>query len=157
LTIDTQKLDGPDVSAVILTRSNGSSSQLFFEPLPEWMGEVPLDWATLGEVRGNIEVYRQDLQSLDLVKAICDSTGDHTSSFYGFFKGYENNCTFQYSRNITTIITNQSLISETEKGGLVIIEGTGFLLNGNNSLTSLKVSIDNQQCLLFILLWSGHN
>jgi hypothetical protein len=75
------------------------------------MGEIPMEWATLGSARGSIEVYRQDLQSLDVIKAVCDSTGDQGPGFYGFFKGQESDCSFLYSMNATAVITDQNILS----------------------------------------------
>jgi hypothetical protein len=142
--IEPTFIGGPGISSIdVTTLFNGSTSALFFNPMPSWMTEVPLSWATDGQTKSNVEIYRKT-SSGDEVKAVCDSTGEKPSGLFGLLKGDENSCSFSYAESNTPIMSNYSIISFVDQyTSEIAITGSKFLIG---SSSSVRVLIANQSC-----------
>jgi hypothetical protein len=155
LALDPINLGGPNVTNVVVSSLfNGSSSSLFFEPIPSWMTEVPLSWVATEDIRSNVEVYRKTASG-DELKAVCDSTGEKPSGLWGLFKGDEMSCSYSYSESATPIITNYSIVSYVDRSTSEIsITGSKFLIGSPAGPTAAKVKvfIANQICNVTFLV-----
>lgn len=108
------------------------------------MTEVPLKWSTSSTTQSNVEVYLKSSSSDDIVKAVCDSTGDKGPGFIGLLKGNENSCGFIYSSISTPIVSNYSFLSYINKQTVeILINGDNFLLGTKNDV---NVYILNHVC-----------
>ena len=146
MSINASNVIGDNVVASIIKIQNGSAKSLWFDPIPAWMTEVPLQHVSNNSLTGNIEVYVQS-DSGDVIKSVCDSTGD---SGYGvadsFLKGNEMSCGFLYDTNLTALISNFSLAYLDEDYTKVIIDGNYFLLDNTKTKLDVTVTISDHNC-----------
>ena len=144
MTIDTSNLIGDSPVGYVQVLRTGSVKALWFEPMPAWMTEVPVAWAT-PNYASNVEVYVQSNNG-DVLKAVCDGSGVQGTGFSGTTSGTERDCSYIYAANSTPIVTNYSLAYLDKQVAQVSINGYGFLYGGSNA--SIDVTISNQHCLV---------
>ena len=128
----------------VISLQNGTESELFFEPAPVWMFEVPLGWATGDSVNSNVEVYTTS-GSGDVLKAVCAGQGEAFPGFWGSVKGSEDQCSYGYAPERTPLITSSNIFQMIDSYTVEIrVVGKNFLLGGvNGTVTAL---IAGQQC-----------
>jgi hypothetical protein len=144
MRLDTSGIGGVGSTGRVETFVNGSTTELFFEPIPAWMVAVPVEWATAGEVKSSVEVYRT-MPSGDRVKAVCDGSEAGRGDFLSTVKGTEVECAHYYSSNVTALITDTTVLSIVDTNTVEIgILGTGFMIGGVNA--TVKVSIGGEMC-----------
>eukprot|EP01040_Poterioochromonas_malhamensis_P001800 gene1800-1926_t len=143
MTLNTSLVTGPQVNGSVATLQNGSDSMFWFNSIPVWMTEVPLDVATQQTVRSNAEVYVKT-DGGEYLKAVCDGSSDLTPSI-SFIKGNESTCAYSFSSAASAIISGSSLFT-------VDAETTGVQINGNyfdlagTELSKLGVTIAGHSC-----------
>ena len=144
IVVDTAGIGGIASSGRVDTLVNGSTTELFFEPLPAWMVAVPVEWATAGAVKSGVEVFRA-MPSGEQVKAVCDETEPGGGDFLSTVKGTEAACAHAYSSNVTALVTDTTVLSIVDSNTVEIgILGTGFLIGGVD--VTVKVEIGGEMC-----------
>jgi hypothetical protein len=76
-----------------------------FDPIPAWLTEIPLQSMESHQDMSNVEVYVRG-DTGDVLKAVCDNSGNAVNNEMGIIKGTETSCAFRYEANITAIISN---------------------------------------------------
>ena len=166
IRIDTTPMGGPASSVRVTTLLNGSIADLWYEPIPAWMTEVPVQWATSGQLASNVEVYRRTTVG-DRVKAVCDSSGNANTDFRGMTKGSEFDCAYHYTASATAIVSNYSIVTYIDHYTVLIgINGSGFLMGGPNEtitttvyghICNITLLIDNYiECKVSHVPWGRH-
>lgn len=146
MIINTTGIISAGVVGSVKTRQNGSEQQLWFNPIPQHLMEIPLSAATQGRVKNNVEVY-VTTDSGDTLKAVCDGNGTYNGTgFYAYAKGNESDCLYQYSSNATALIIGVSItqFDVTTNTTVLAITGKGFM--GGVTADGVRVSIDNYLC-----------
>ena len=138
MTIDMKSISGEAAYGYVQERRQGSVRALWFEPMPAWMTEVPVGWAAPGHA-SNAEVYLQTNNG-DVLKAVCDGSGEQGAGFYGMASGSEQDCSFVYAVNSTPVVTNYTMAYLGKQVGRVRINGHGFALGGTNNTVLVKIA-----------------
>ena len=150
LRVDPSTIRGPNATAVVRTMFNGSTIDLWYEPIPAWMTEVPVQWATSGELASNVEVYRRTAAG-DHVKAVCDKSGNAGTDFSGMTKGSEFDCAYHYTASSTAIVSDYAIVTYIDSYTVLIgINGSGFLMGGLNE--TVRTTVDGHICNITLLL-----
>lgn len=148
LQVSSIDIIGPEKNRTIVEIStvvNASSTELFFDQMPSWLTAVSTKWATGNVVSSNVEVFRTSTAG-DVMKAVCDSSGDVDSSITARWKGQESSCAYSYKASKTPVISHSTILSFVDKMTTKIgINGSGFSLGANN-FRGLSVSIGEQTC-----------
>lgn len=130
-------------SLVITTQQNGTEEELWFESIPTYMTEIPLDWASNDVVSSVVEVYT-NTASGDVIKAACDGSGSAGAGLVGYAKGSEVSCAFTYSTNKTALITAINVTRYAANDTTIVhFKGKGFTA-GNSSRVAVMVL--NETC-----------
>jgi len=134
------------ISGVVTTLRNGSSTSLFFSPIPVWMTEVTLASSTSYATKSNVEVYVKTTAGTKL-KAVCDGTGDSDSTFTGRFKGSETSCAYAMTVGATALVTNYTLAAVDADTTRVEIFGRNFsMLYAAERAPTVTVTIAGVDC-----------
>eukprot|EP01042_Synura_sphagnicola_P036694 gene36694-biopygen19502 len=144
MTIDISTVIASSPIGSVVTRVNGSEHVLWFEPMPAWMTEVPVGWASPGH-DSNVEVYVRTNDG-DVLKAVCDSSEDNPPGLLGVTGGSEADCAYQYTASATPIVSDYYLAYQGLEMINITVFGNGFLLGGYNN--TAKVTVANQSCVI---------
>ena len=158
---------GDDIVAYTEKLQNGSDSSLIFDPIPAWLMEVPLIDVDASRHFSNVEVYLQT-NSGDVIKSVCDSSGNVGDNEVGMVKGSDRSCSYSYQANATATISNFTAVAIDNEFSLVNIYGDNFQLAGPNkvyvtvSIMSHICNITTFQnefisCVVGSVTWGYHN
>jgi len=141
LSVSRVAVEGPNGTTVTVSSlRNGSLCELWFEPLPPYMTELPLDWATQ-EKYSSVEVYKTASNG-DRLKAVCDSSDYENDPVRRLMKGNESACKFYYASKSTALIRNVSVVRFVDDQTTEIgISGENFDL-GDNSTINITVATE---------------
>jgi len=132
-------------TAEVITLRNGTEAELYFEPAPVWMFEVPLRWATGGDVRSNVEVY-STVGAGDVLKAVCAGPGEAAEvGFWGSVRGSEDQCAFDYSPASTPLVTASEIVRFVDHQTVEVkVTGRNLFIAGENGTVVARVA--GQRC-----------
>ena len=157
MAVNTSSIERVASAGWVTTMEEGSEESLFFRPIPTWMTEVPLDWATDGDLSSSLELY-VTLNSGDKLKAVCDGSESSYSLLPGMFKGDERTCSFDYAVEATAIVGNFSMQGIDASTTRVYISGSRFLSISSSVVASnvttigrVSVAIAGQACNITVL------
>eukprot|EP01036_Dinobryon_divergens_P027890 gene27890-36744_t len=144
LQINASDVVADKVVAYVTRVQNGSDTSIMFDPIPAWLTEVPLKSMATYQDLSNVEVYvRSD--SGDVLKSICDNSGNAINNELGAIKGSESSCAFNYQANATAIISNFSMYEIDAELTHINIYGSNFLIAGSNK-AYVSVTIATHNC-----------
>ena len=148
LMVDAANAFGQNLQLTAVSKVQGDTGALFFDPIPLWLTEIPLRWATDNITGSVVEIFHMvSSEGGDMLKAVCDGSGDGVPGLLGFAKGNETSCSFNYlvgsspslvSASMTAIMVNNTPTY------FVTLTGSGFLKAGSPG--SINVSVHQQTC-----------
>jgi hypothetical protein len=142
LSINTTTVKGERVNGTVVKVQNGSEEIFWYDRLPSALTEVPLEDATKGTVKSNVEVYVQG-QTGEYLKAVCDGS-QNLDVITSQVQGNESTCQYLYSTSATAIINGLGLFKVDAMTTGIHIHGNHF--NFAAEVYQLTVTIANHPC-----------
>ena len=143
LSINTSTVIGQKVNGTVVKVQDGSNDILWFQNIPAYLTEVPLDIATKRSVRSNAEIYVRSYSG-EFLKAVCDGARDsHVAT--SFIEGNETTCQYSFSTSASAVISGMGLFKVDQETTGVQIHGNYFDLAGPLSYF-IQVTIAGHPC-----------
>lgn len=144
IVADMTNINAITKSASVTALQNGTETQLWFDPVPVYMTEIPLAFSSpRKKVSSVVEVYT-NTASGDVIKAACDASGSAKAGFFGLAKGSERDCAFYYSTNKTALINSMNVSRYgANDTAIIYFQGRGFMAGNSSNVT---VTVFNATC-----------
>eukprot|EP01034_Spumella_vulgaris_P036305 gene36305-44789_t len=148
LSINTTSILGNNVTGTVVKAVAGDNKALWFSPIPAHMTEVPLSWkvgsrtffAAGNEWTSSVEVLVHTNSGGDVLKSVCDASGNGAAGYLGRFKGDEGSCGYAYSGARSPIVSNFSLSTVDTATTRVTISGNHFDLVEDEDLVTVTIA-----------------
>ena len=150
LRLYTDTVVGDNVTAQVTKIQNGSDTSLMFDPIPAWLTEIPLQSMESHQDMSNVEVYVRG-DTGDVLKSVCDNSGNAVNNEMGMIKGTETSCAFRYEANITAIISNFTM-QEIDGPNKIYLAVT--VASQNCNVTTFKNEYIS--CIVGSVTWGYH-